>query len=294
MTLYHLTSESIQIEVLPHFGGAISKCYFGGAQIFAISPYSNLEPTFLGDEADWVRAWNGGWQLAIPNAGSNSMQLPYPQGFHGNASQDKWLVEHSSHQSILLRWRKEELDISRVIRVMSNQILVECSVTNLGLDTREIIATEHLVFGDQFIQDPITLHPDENSEFMPLDQTGSKFSAIWQKWGSTTWETLTNEQPARMGVLKTFKIALISGKIRATIAWDKEMFPFTWLWQEFAKSRAEPWNGLVQALGIEPAMTDNGLGLTEASRTGQALRVAPATTVTWHMSVTLEDVKGGD
>jgi Domain of unknown function (DUF4432) len=291
MKIHRLANDIIRLELLPEIGGAITKCFFAGKQIFATSPYGKVEPAELADETEWVKAWNGGWQLAIPNAGSKSLNGDYPQGFHGNASQDRWQVELISEKSISLRWQKEELDVSRNIQLLENKIAVECAIANIGSSEREIIITEHLIFGDEFIKGPIALHPVQNSAFVPLDYYGNRTSAQWENWGTTGWEELSNEDPPRMGVLKTSGISLISGSIQATVDWNSQILPYLWLWQEFGKSVGEPWNGLVQALGIEPAMTDNGLGMSEALRTKQALRLAPGAQIKWHITLTLQEVK---
>ncbi len=286
-----MRSNLIEIEVLPDFGGAITACHFSKKQILARSPYIGGVPIPLGNEEDWVRAWNGGWQLAIPNAGSQFLDTKYPQGFHGNASQDAWMVERISDDAISLRWQGEDLDIVRTISLENNQIMTTCSVTNLGSESREIVAVEHLVFGDQFLSEPMRLQPSLSTRFIELDYSGAQMASGWQDWGSTGWEELFLDDPARMGVLSTSNISVLGAQIRATIEWSREVFPFVWLWEEFGKSLGEPWNGSGHALGIEPSVIDHALGLQEAMRTGTALVILPGQTLKWFTSVTLEEVK---
>jgi hypothetical protein len=287
---HYLESSVLKLEVLPEIGGAITTCSFQGVQVFARPANATVKPTYLGNEKEWVRAWNGGWQLAIPNAGKEHLASLKPQGFHGNASQEKWELLKISTSDAEMLWEKEGLSIRRRISVTNNQLEIYTEVTNLESTDRTFIATEHLVLGDEFLVDPIVIDPDSDSEFVELDYVGNQSPTGWVSWGLTTWELLKLSDPARMGVLATSQISVHNPSIRINIDWDRKIFPYIWLWEEFGASHNEPWNGNTYALGIEPAVTSDGLGLGEAERLGNTLLLAQSKSLSWNMTLTFENI----
>ncbi|MBI3428769.1 MAG: hypothetical protein HY050_01650, partial [Actinobacteria bacterium] len=146
-----LTSGDLEVIILPESGGAISEASFRGFQFMARPPRQAIKPIPLGNEADWVRAWNGGWQPLLPNAGTEYMHGKYPQGFHGNASQAKWKVEDATATEVLLAWHDEELQSYRSINLSSDQIVVSGRLVNLSKEPRHFSLTEHVVFGDSLL-----------------------------------------------------------------------------------------------------------------------------------------------
>ncbi len=140
-----LANGELEIVILPSSGGAITEASFKGEQFMARPPRQAIDPVPLGDEADWVRAWNGGWQPLLPNAGTEYLDGKFPQGFHGNASQAKWRVEDATSNEVLLSWNDEELQSYRSITLSSDQIMVAGRLVNLSVEPRPFSLTEHLI-----------------------------------------------------------------------------------------------------------------------------------------------------
>ena len=115
MITHSLASQDLSVSVLPESGGAITDGVFQGHSFLAKPPYPSIAPKFLGQEHDWLAAWNGGWQPLLPNAGGQYLDGKYPQGFHGNASQAAWNVLEKTPHSISLEWSEENLQSQRSI-----------------------------------------------------------------------------------------------------------------------------------------------------------------------------------
>lgn len=288
-----LANGDLKIVVLPECGGAISEASYKGIQFMAQPPRPAQSPVSLGSEEDWVRAWNGGWQPLLPNAGGEYMGGKYPQGFHGNASQSPWRVEEVSQDEVILSWQGEELKSERKVEVMGDQIKLVGSLENLSNLPREFILTEHVIFGDLLLSESVTLTLNEEARFMALDYDGSTMGALFRPWrevARSDWSTVTRDTPARLGIVTEVDssgVRIVGENLIATLLWDTQSLPYAWIWEEMGVTRTEPWNGQYFCLGIEPSSAPHGAGLGESIRTGSVSTLAPHGTFHWWVTLKL-------
>jgi len=289
MNIHTLTSADLSISVLPENGAAITQGIFQGDSFLATPPYPSVRPTQLGNESDWVSAWNGGWQPLLPNAGGEYLHGKYPQGFHGNASQAAWNVCRESLSSISLEWNEENLLSQRSIKVEANDISVVSSVVNLDQEPRPFIVTEHLVLGSQFLKSKITLEPFGDAKFRELAYDGSANGAAFQWWESfhdRDWSHVTTQTPARMGVFSNISsIRVCNENYEIDISWDSKSLPYLWIWEEMGGTQGHPWNGEYRALGIEPSSASDGVGLSGSCRK----YLAVDETITWSVQLKIQE-----
>lgn len=288
-----LISGELEIVVLPDLGGAIAEVFFKGKQVMGRPPKKSIDPVPLGDEADWVRAWNGGWQPLLPNAGREYLIGKYPQGFHGNASQAKWSVESSSATEVLLSWHDEELQSYRSINLSSDQIVVSGRLVNLSSESRPFNLTEHVIFGDSLLDSEVRLLINDQAQFMELSYDGSAQGAEFYPWSEKSksdWSVVSSETHARMGLLShvdSSGIQIVGEKIEATLTWDRENLPYVWIWEEMGSTQTDPWNGDYFCLGVEPSTAPHGAGLGESLRTGTANTLGPKERFHWWVALKL-------
>lgn len=291
-----LANGNLKIVVLPECGGAISEASYNGIQFMARPPRPAQSPVGLGNEEDWVRAWNGGWQPLLPNAGGEHKGGKYPQGFHGNASQSPWRVEEVSPDELILSWQGEELKSTRKVNVMSDQITLSGSLENLSGLPREFILTEHVIFGDLLLSESVTLQLNEQAKFMELDYDGSTNGALFKPWrevARSDWSIVTKNTPARLGLVTDVDssgIRIVGKNLIATLLWDTQNLPYAWIWEEMGATQTDPWNGQYFCLGIEPSSAPHGAGLGESIRTGTATGLAPHGTFHWWVTLKLVSV----
>lgn len=295
-----LANGDIEIVVLPECGGAISEASYKGIQFMARPPRPAVGPVDLGNEEDWVRAWNGGWQPLLPNAGGEHREGKYPQGFHGNASQSPWTVEQVSRDEVILSWQGEELKSTRKVKIMSDQITLSGLLENLSDLPREFILTEHVIFGDLLLSESVTLALNEEAKFMELDYDGSTNGALFRPWrevARSDWSAVTKDTPARLGLLANVDssgVSIVGENLTATLLWDTANLPYAWIWEEMGATQADPWNGQYFCLGIEPSTAPHGAGLGESIRTGTATTLAPHTTFHWWVALKLASTSMGE
>lgn len=294
-----LSHEDLKLVVLPDCGGAIVEIFLDGIQIMARPPKVAERPVLHGDEVDWVRAWNGGWQPLLPNAGSEFVSGEFPQGFHGNASQAIWKIARVSPTDIDLQWSEEDLYSSRSIDISTGQIVVSGKIVNLANHGRHLIVTEHVIFGDFLFTSDAKLSMSDKSEFMELEYDGTAGEAEYRPWSEVSksdWSTVGLNTPARMGVISNIDsggVEITGELIKATLTWDTDNLPHAWLWEEMRASQDNPWNGEYTAFGLEPSTTPHGAGLGEGIRTGTTKFLNPQEEFQWWVVLKLERIKSG-
>ncbi|MDP1719558.1 MAG: DUF4432 family protein [Candidatus Nanopelagicaceae bacterium] len=288
-----LANGDLEIVVLPECGGAISEATFKGIQFMARPPKPAQSPVNLGNEADWVRAWNGGWQPLLPNAGGEYKEGRYPQGFHGNASQTPWIIEQVSQDEVVLSWVGEELRSTRTINVANDKITLGGTLANLGDLPREFILTEHVVFGDSLLTADAKLQLNGQARFMELGYDGAMIGEIFEPWHEVAWSdwsVVTKSTPARLGLVTDVDssgVSIVGENLTATLSWDTENLPYAWIWEEMGATKADPWNGEYFCLGIEPSTAPQGAGLGESIRTGTTTTLEPQAIFHWWVALKL-------
>lgn len=295
-----LANGDLKIVILPNCGGAISEASYKGIQFMARPPRPAQTPVYLGNEEDWVRAWNGGWQPLLPNAGGEHREGKYPQGFHGNASQSPWTVEQVSQDEVILSWHGEELQSYRKINVTGDEITLSGQLENLSDLPREFILTEHVIFGDLLLLEGAKLKLNDQARFMELDYEGipnGGFFEPWQEVACGDWSAVTTSTPARLGLVTDVDssgVSIVGRNLNATLLWDTENLPYAWIWEEMGATQADPWNGEYFCLGIEPSTAPHGAGLGESMRTGTATTLEPHTTFHWWVALKLASTSMGE
>ncbi len=294
-----LSHEDLQIKVLPEFGGGIVEANFREMQFMCRPPTKAEEPKFLGNEDNWVRAWYGGWQPLLPNAGTEYLAGKFPQGFHGNASQTPWKIERATNSLVDLSWKEELLNCTRQIKVAKSEIFVAGTVKNLDHVAREIIITEHLIFGDEFLSTDVEIVVDQDAYFseLGLDARGENSKVVsWGDQSISNWKFVTSKTPARLGVFSkvgTSGVQLISKDIDFQLTWDQIAFPYAWIWEEIKASKGEPWNGEYLALGIEPSTCPHGAGLGNKKSSHVVKTLEPNEVFTWWVKLKINQEKDG-
>ena len=288
-----LTNGELEIVIVPSSGGAITEASFKGEQFMARPPRQAIEPVPLGGEADWVRAWNGGWQPLLPNAGTEYLDGKFPQGFHGNASQAKWRVEDVTSNEVLLSWNDEELQSYRSITLSSDQIMVSGRLVNLSIEPRLFSLTEHLIFGDSLLTSDVKLQINSQAQFMELGYDGTTNGAHFEPWleiARSDWSSVNRSTPARLGLLKDVGptgVTVIGENLEVRVTWDTENLPYLWVWEEMGSTQSEPWGGEYFCLGIEPSTAAHGAGLGESLKTERVNILPPRERFHWWVALTV-------
>lgn len=280
MLRVHCGQTSANVD--PERGLTIRSLQLDGHEVMAQVPWNPGPVHPQATPAQWVQAWQGGWQPALPNAG-----LPGAgQGYHGTASQAHWQVLRQSEHELIAHWNEDSLQVTRVVTALEDGVIVHCSARNSGASPRPVLVTEHLVLGtlDATIQAPgTTVHPLG-------DQAEQLQGEPWPGAADPDWSVaVAGRTPARCAAVAEAGpdgVIVRSESVAVRIRWDRAALPYFWLWQSVAAQPAAPWNGKTLALGIEPSTTPHGQGIDAAGR--QCLLIGPGESATWWVSLRAE------
>jgi len=233
------------------------------------------------DPERWVRAWAGGWQPTLPNAGFAAPKGN--QGYHGAASQAVWAVTAQKDAAVVGLWRDTHgLEVHRALKLSPDGIELQAAATNGGTEPRPIVITEHLVLGADVLTDGATVEAPGTTVY-PLNGPGERQpSSPWP--GTDDWSVAkAGVSPARCAAVTAPNdgASVHSGNTTVRITWDTAALPYFWLWQEIAANPNPPWDGKTMALGIEPSTTPHGQGLDIAAPDGDCALIEPGATLTW-------------
>lgn len=272
-----LAAGGMTALVLPDEGGVIVDARLGGRPFLAATPWASSvaassEPA--PDEATWVSRWRGGWQVCLPSAGQPDPSDPR-QGFHGAASQAPWTVTEGSGSHVVLTWRDADgLEAERAVLLRDGLIEVRTSLRNAGPATRAVSVAEHLILGGDVLAGPLELATNAGA-VQPLDYDGLPAGSP-VPWPADRWDVVDAHTPARVaGLVDARRVTATAPHVEVAVAWHG--LPHALLWEELGASTGHPWNGGVQALGIEPSSVPHGAGTGH----GDARPLDPGESLAW-------------
>jgi hypothetical protein len=252
------------------------------------SPYVADAP---GDVASFMDLYEGGWQEIFPNGGDACTYKGAHLGFHGEACKILW------------DWQIEGDTLSCEVRLMSMPFYLQKRlwldgatlhvwerVTNEGAEPLEFMWGHHPAFAAPFLSlDNNRLYVHATTVETHGADIGGKhqFLPLGVKCPFPLVPTQTsrpidlrrlfrgdgrNADLCYLGGLHDSWYAVVNEdtKLGFALRWDKETFPYLWLWQECQGTRGYPWWGRYHVVGIEPHSSIPGSGLLKAIERGTA------------------------
>ena len=294
-----LAREGVEAVVLASEGGVLAELRVAGREVLATTPWGRdrAHPSSppAATEADWVDRWRGGWQLCFPSAGESDPASPWPQGFHGVASQAPWRVVADLPDSVTLEWSdKHSLSATRTWRLTAGGVRVETVAHNAGTSSRPLVIAEHLILGGDvlapIVRDDaaLTITPPAGTGLAPLDYEGRPDGERlpWPGAAADGWSHVDRQTPARVGALVGVDpptVRVEGPHVTATVTWQG--LAHALVWEELARSAEPPWSNAVVALGIEPTSAPHGRGSAIADGT---VWLDPGRSLTWSAELAVD------
>lgn len=314
-----LSTDTIEVHITPERGADITRLIHrpSGINVFADSPTGKVTNNLAawGDsKTQWMNGYPGGWQLLVPNAGTEREWEGVVQGFHGEASLASWTVlsQTGDHCELETNLFTAPLHLHRTISVAGSCLTVTDRVTNLASRPTTFRLCQHPAFGDQFLDHDsylittagrLTADAENTGSLAEPDATGAPADILTPGpvphsvslpapgSGDSLAGVLTEFQPAGDGD-PTVSVTFVSPatQLAATLAWDHTIYPFAWIWFEANAMSTWPWFGRLYALAIEPANIMPGSGPAPGGyeRGTPGTTLAPANTLTSTVSITLD------
>ncbi len=285
----NLTNESIEVTVTPERGADITRLVDRetGIQVFAESPTGRVtrSATTSGSSlVQWISGYPGGWQILVPNAGTEREWDGVTQGYHGEASLAKWDIrtlkpDRLEVETYLLT---APLYITRTVRIEGPLLSVVDRITNQASQPTSFRLCQHPAFGDNFLDGSSYLEiaarcflaDGENpGSLAARDQTGTPeevFKAGPQAKtvslpGPGSGESLSGaftEFPSQSDGSTATSVTFVSPNtgLSARLSWDTKIYPHAWFWIEANATPTWPWFQRLYSVAVEPSNVLPGFG----------------------------------
>ena len=296
-----LRSAELLVRLDPGHGGEMLDLVDlrTGRQLLGRPPFGSEQP--LGgdlDETAWTARYRGGWQVALPNAGTACEVGGSYHGFHGRASIDPWQVRAAGGSCCVLEWSGHGLRVRRTFELAGSGVTVHVEARAVEERT-PLVAVEHLTVGLELLEPEVEIElpgghvyelseadgppippPDactwpearlldgsvERCDRWPLDRPRSRLLAV----AELSEGRATVRNPSRGQGLE--------------IVWEADWLRHCWLWHE-ARLYGGPWRGQAEILAIEPASVPHSLGLAAAIEHGQARWLEAGESASYRLAV---------
>jgi hypothetical protein len=312
-----LKNAHLEVIIDPDHGAEIVHLSFAsganaGVNVLSAPQWTTPLPasrsrTYGNDVLDWLSEYRGGWQELFPNAGGSGIVLGVPLPFHGEVSRAQWDWQWLEEgQAVRLRCpARLPLVLERTMRLAADRpsLVLEERITSEATFSVPYIWGHHPAFGSgiavagAYIDLPAgKLTADSGLDGPTVDLTpGSEHS-----WPHATSR---NGQPVNLSVIPDVPLERLlyvhelqegwyalrnpQTRLGVAIAWDLNVFPCLWLWQEIRGGQGMPWYGRGDITALEPMTQWPSYGLEEAIKHGQARTLEAGQTVSTTLACTL-------
>ncbi|MBM3709061.1 MAG: DUF4432 family protein [Actinobacteria bacterium] len=309
-----LENEYLRISVLIDKGTDIFEFLYKpkDTDFMWLSPWgintpSKFVPTVAAKEGNFMDYYEGGWQEVLPNFGYG--QVCYggiEEGLHGEVCLIPWefqVVEDSTSVvsvKFTVRTYRTPFYLEKVLTLKKDdpKLYISETLKNEGYSEIKFMWTHHPTFGGAFIDDSIVIDVGRNKVrivYKPEDKGGflevNDPSVRWPKlegFGgskidfskSPTIVKGENESIDEicLGDLDDgwYAVTNTSKKVGFGMKWDKEVFPYVWIWRMYGKGyRTAPWFGRVYCMALELCSSLSPAGLSGAIENNTALKLDP-------------------
>lgn len=278
-----LSSGGLRAEVDPNGGADVLSIRDAQGREVLFQPHWQAETGDRGlDDESWVKGWRGGWTLLFPNAGPACVHGGRSHPYHGDAALSEWKVVDSAPDRLSLRYVDSDgAIVERGHQITSGRLTIVTTIDNPTDHPFEFMAVEHVILGSAFAWEaapvdlPAGLHRILDAESEPGD-----------------WSSLPGPGAQRFGAVADCgegrAVAYGREGLRVSVSWSGAHLRSLWYWLENCWNPDSPWGGRTCCLGLEPASSASGDGLSEASRNGMTTALAPGTAVTHSTTLTVE------
>lgn len=251
---------------------------------------------------DWLSEYRGGWQELFPNAGGGGTVLGVPLPFHGEVSRARWdweWLDQGDMPSVRLRCpARLPLILERTMYLAADRpaLILEERISSEASFEVSFIWGHHPAFGSSIatpgarIDLPASRLTVDNSLDGPAVDLLPGSEQTWphatSRHGQAIDLAIVPPAPLQRLLYITdmregwFALRNPQRQLGVAMAWDRNVFPCLWLWQEIGGGQGMPWFGRGDITALEPATQWPSYGLEEAIKHGQARMIAPGQSMT--------------
>ena len=262
---------------------------------------SQMKPSIEMPDGSFLDFYEGGWQELFPNIGDACKYNGALLGVHGEVCMPPWeyRIELDTPQVISvkfwIRTARSPYYLEKIFTVKEGDgtLYIDEKVTNEGTSDLEFMWGHHPAFGPIFLDDTCVIEfpqgvkaktaegdhgpyaplPEDTEFIWPFitDNTGKVWdmSKVPPSDSKLFFEYQINSLPEGWYAVKNKGLG-----VGFQMNWDKDRFPFVWVWAPYGGAVNYPWYGRNYNLAIEPWTAVPG-NLTEVVKAGLGVRIQP-------------------
>jgi hypothetical protein len=313
-----LRSGLAEVDILPGKGGDILSVRRRAdtLEFLWVSPWG-LRPrgalSAAGDsEGRLMEAYPGGWQTVFPNGGDPAATQRTTWGMHGEA----WLAPFRWEQARPDRIRMHAelvhspFRIEKTITLDGPRVAVSETITSRGGHPLDVMWSHHPAFGPPFLCGGCRV--EAAAAGVAADEMEGAEHTDLRPGHAGRWPYLPGREAGQVDLrlvpppeAGTSRLAYLTGFTQGLVTirneqldagvrleWDPALMPHAWYWLEARGTAGFPWYQAAYVLGIEPATSLPGHGITQARAAGTAVTFAPGESKTAQITLTITDGSG--
>lgn len=276
---------------------------------------------FIGTTGDsfnnYLDHYEGGWQEILPNGGPECTYKGAKLGMHGELCNIPWKYEvlEDCENEIIVRFFttlvRSPFKLDKYVRLRRGESLLyfEETLENLAKEEMELMWGQHPTLGQPFLSEACTIRTSAKTCFT----YGEELDFEKQRIGLQTkgqWPYLLGRNGEMVDISKvptaqneTADMLFLSDfeeeawyevynsdlNLAFGMKWDKQLFPYVWMWLVCQGAYSYPWYGRTYNLALEPWTSYPGQGLEEAINNGSALKMQPRQKIQTSFSVYIKE-----
>lgn len=309
-----MENEKLRLTILVDKGTDIYELLYKPKDVDFMwrSPNALTDPAVFGQYTqdslcNYLDLYCGGWQEILPNGGPSCYYKGAQLGMHGEVVNVPWsyevLEDSPEYISVkfTVRTRRTPFVLEKTISLESDESVLYFDevLENEGEESMDLMWGQHPTLGEPFLDESCVIEtsarsfiidgPEKDFESQRLD-AGQKFNWPFGQASDGSKVDLSlvpakESKTADMVYLTDFEgdayyeVINKRRKLSFGMRWDKELFPYVWMWQVCKGAEGYPWYGRTYNMALEPWTSYPGKGLLEAINNGSSFELAAKTKV---------------
>jgi hypothetical protein len=287
-----LRDDDVEVTILPDKGADVYALTDRrtGVDVLFKAPWGTRSPgpwlRAASSMERWIEAYAGGWQVLLPNGGTECTEQGTTWGYHGEAALLPWRVLDvgATVASLETRLFSVPLHVRREFILDGPVLRLTETVTNESTTDLEVMWVHHPAFGPPFLEPGCLLSAGCATVLADDEAPGTLLApGSRHEWPHATTAAGDPvdlrvipgpEEPravlAYLGGFTSGYFAITNPRLRLGVGlrWPLDTFPYAWFWQEIAAGPDWPWYRRAYVAAVEPASTIPGHGMSTARAKG--------------------------
>jgi hypothetical protein len=269
------------------------------------------------DRGSFLDYYEGGWQELFPSIGDACEYRGAPLGAHGEVCLIPWgytvVADTPEKVSVAFRVRTPRspylVEKTFTVKGQEASFTIEEHVTNEGAEELQFMWGHHPAFGSLFLDGSCRIEVPSGARARTTTNELGQFGVLpvdtpfeWpdiEGVDGRMWD-VSRVPPRDSKIFQMYYLHdLPDGRyglcnhnfgVRFNLEWDKEVFPFLWVWAPYGGAMGYPWYGRTYALALEPwsAIPPNLATVAEENR---GIHIRPGQTITTMLEASLSRIE---